>query len=133
MSPLRHFLAAVVALVLVTVTGVLGYAWIEGWSRRDSIYMTVITLTTVGFDEVQPLSVAGQWITIAFVVFGFASAGFAVAGITAFVVQGELRSLPKGRRVNRQITNLHEHIIARANEKGTASKLGVLPELSGAA
>ena len=64
----------------VLVLGTLGYAWIEGWSILDSLYMTVITVTTVGFGEVIPLSDAGRWFTILLVCAGVAT-GFAAAGV----------------------------------------------------
>ncbi|MBT3343434.1 MAG: potassium channel protein [Gemmatimonadetes bacterium] len=111
MTPTRHFVAAVVLLLLLTAGGTFGYASIEGWSLRESLYMTVITLSTVGYGEVHPLSPQGQWFSIAFVMLGFAFAGFAVAGVSAFIVQGELRTLLRGRRLDRKIANLQDHYI----------------------
>ncbi len=73
--------------------------------------MTIITLSTVGFAEVRPLSPGGEWFTLVFIALGFVVAGFAVASITAFIVQGELRELMRGRRVDRDIERLRDHYV----------------------
>jgi hypothetical protein len=57
-------------LVAVTVYGVVGYWVVEGWSLLDALYMTVITLATVGFHEVQPLGTRGQVFTISLILAG---------------------------------------------------------------
>ncbi len=56
MGPSGQFAVAFVLLFALLGGGTLGYAWIEGWPVSDSLYMTVITITTVGYGEVQPLS-----------------------------------------------------------------------------
>lgn len=58
--PLRHLLTGIAFLLVVMVVGVVGFHAIEGWSLLDSVYMTVITLTTVGYGEVHPLSDNGK-------------------------------------------------------------------------
>ncbi len=57
---LRRVQGAILALVIITVVGVLGYMVFEGWSFTDALYMTVITLTTVGYREVRLLDTSGQ-------------------------------------------------------------------------
>ena len=57
---LRRVQSAVLALVVITAAGVFGYMVFEGWSFTDSFYMTVITLTTVGYREVRVLDASGQ-------------------------------------------------------------------------
>jgi len=111
MTPLRRFFLGVVMLGVLLVGGTAGYMHLEGWHMQKALYMTVITLSTVGFGEASPLSAPGKWFTIAFIGLGFAAAGFAVAGITAFVVQGELKNLVRGRRVDRQIERLKNHYV----------------------
>lgn len=111
MSLYRRFVLSIALLVLLCLGGALGYVHLEGWSFREALYMTVITLSTVGFGEVHPLSPGGEWFTILFIALGFAVAGFAVASITAFIVQGELRELMRGRRVDRDIERLRDHYV----------------------
>ena len=60
---LREFLLTLAVPVLLAIAGTTGYALIEGWPLLDGLYMTVITITTVGFMEVHPLSPAGRLFT----------------------------------------------------------------------
>jgi len=111
MTPLRRFYLGAGMLVLLLTGGTAGYMYLEGWPVQQALYMTVITLSTVGFGEAAPLSAYGKWFTIAFIGLGFTAAGVAVAGITAFFVQGELKNLVRGRRVDRQIERLENHYV----------------------
>ncbi len=90
---------------LVIATGTAGYMAIEGWTFRESLYMTVITLSTVGFGEVHDLSDGGRMFTVGLIVGGVASLGVALVGI------GErLRGAPR-RRLERRIQRMKNHII----------------------
>ena len=111
MTPLRRFCLGAGMLGILLAGGTAGYMYLEGWPVQQALYMTVITLSTVGFGEAAPLSVHGKWFTIAFIGLGFTAAGVAVAGITAFLVQGELKNLVRGRRVDRQIERLQNHYV----------------------
>lgn len=68
-------------------------------------------MSTVGFREVGVLSPAGEWFTIAYITLSFTVVGFAAATVAAFVVQGELAGMMKGRRMQRQIEQLENHYI----------------------
>jgi len=107
----RRFLLAVLLLVGLLLAGTAGYMRIESWPLRDALYMSVITMSTVGFREIGHLSPAGEWFTIGYIFLSIMFAGFAVATITAFLVQGELRDVLKGRRMQKQIGNLRDHYI----------------------
>src|SRR3712207_711387 len=72
---LRRILSALLALGTITVAGVLGYMVFEGWSFTEALYMTVITLTTVGYREVRPLDATGQLWTIALLITGVGKIG----------------------------------------------------------
>ena len=65
-----NLIAAAAVLVLLPLAGTAGYMAIEGWGFLDALYMTVTTITTVGFREVQPLDDGGQVFTILLAVFG---------------------------------------------------------------
>lgn len=111
MTPLTRFVISILLVLLLTLGGTAGYITLEDMSFREALYMTVITLATVGFQEVKPLSPEGQWFTIGLIVFGITFAGYAVASITAFFVGGELKDFMKGRRMQHQIERMKNHYI----------------------
>ena len=68
MDPIRHLRFSIAALISIIPIGTFGYSMVEDWSLFDSLYMTVITLATVGFKEVQPLSDHGKLFTIVLII-----------------------------------------------------------------
>ncbi|MFZ3063082.1 MAG: potassium channel protein [Actinomycetota bacterium] len=107
----RHLRIAVIALTGVVLFGTLGYILIEGWSPLDALYMTVTTITTVGFREVKPLSDAGRVYTILLVLLGVTTAGYALGSLIAVIVEGYLADLIGGRRMKKRIEMLKDHYI----------------------
>ena len=90
--PRRILLPLLLPLALLVV-GTVGYRLIEGepWSLFDSLYMTVITLTTVGYGETIPLSPLGRWYTMALLVAGVGLAFYTVVALAAFPSSAQLR------------------------------------------
>jgi hypothetical protein len=86
----RRLRGPFVVLLTVGAVGILGYVLIEGWSASDAVYMVAISVTTVGFREVHPLSPAGQWFTAGIVVAGLASTWYMLSVTVAVMVDGEL-------------------------------------------
>ena len=84
---------ALLCLALTIVLGVIGYSAIEHWGLLDSLYMTVITLATVGFEEVRPLSDSGRIFTIVLIVFGAFTGAFVVSTVGQMVLEGQLRTI----------------------------------------
>lgn len=103
--------AAFVAMVGVVLVGVTGYHLIEGWSLFDSLYMTVITLATVGYGETHPLSEAGRVFTIFLIFGGIGLLTYAISTFTAFLVEGELGEALRRRRMEKKIAALSNHYI----------------------
>ncbi|MGI9658898.1 MAG: potassium channel family protein, partial [Gaiellaceae bacterium] len=100
------------ALLLGTaVYGIVGYRAIEEWSLLDSFYMTVITLSTVGFREVQPLSNGGQLFTVSLILFGLVTVFSALAVVTELIATGELGKWAHRRRDERRIARLRNHFV----------------------
>ncbi len=107
----RRLVLAAALLVGVIAAGTVGYRIVCGFSWFDSLYMTVISITTVGYGEVHPLNNQGKLLTI-FVVLAGAGAGAYVAGsLIAFFVEGEMADILRGRQMERQIAALKDHFI----------------------
>jgi voltage-gated potassium channel len=122
----RRIVVLLVVLLGVLAVGTLGYVLIEGWSVFDALYMTVITLATVGYGEVHPLSPAGRAYTIVLILAGLGVMGYALSTVTAFLVEGELTGILGKRKMERKIKNLREHVIvvgARETGKHVAEEL----------
>jgi voltage-gated potassium channel len=111
MSPSVQFAIAVSLLLVVVVGGTMGYAAIEGWPLSDSLYMTVITITTVGYMEVQPLSSQGRIFTIVLIVFSVGTAGYSITTLIGFIFGGQILQEVRGRKMDRAISHLRDHYI----------------------
>ena len=111
MNPWRQFATGVVLLLLLLGIGTLGYRLIEGWSLLDAVYMTVTTVTTVGFREIQPLSTAGRIFTIFLILLGVGVALYILVGIVSLVVEGKLGLALGERRMRAKIQALRNHYI----------------------
>lgn len=109
--PRNLIIAAAIALVVLPLVGTAGYMLIEGWGFLDAAYMTVITLTTIGFREVQPLSAAGRVFTILLAVAGVGAMFYALFSLFQFLLEGELALLLGVRRMRSQIESLRDHYI----------------------
>lgn len=108
---LRRLQLTLLTLLIVVVTGTLGYVILEGWPVLDALYMTIITLTTVGFGEVRHLSEAGRVFTIFVILLGIGTVGYGVGNLAAFLIEGRLLLLFRERRMERDIQSLRDHII----------------------
>jgi voltage-gated potassium channel len=106
-------------LFCILTTGVLGYHYIEGWPLFDSLYMTVITLGTVGYSETHPLSLPGRAFTVFLILGGMSIIFYALTEMTTFVVEGEMTGILRRRRMNRQINKLkHHYVLCGAGRSG---------------
>src|SRR5918993_243699 len=108
---LRLVQGAVLALVVIATVGVLGYMVFEGWSFLDALYMTVITLTTVGYKEVRELDTSGQLWTMALLITGVGTLFYAAVSFVELVVEGTVRGYFARRRMDATINKLSGHYI----------------------
>jgi voltage-gated potassium channel len=111
MTLTRRLLWAGVILASITAVGVVGYRLIGGWSLFDALYMTIITISTVGYGEVHPLSTGGRVFTIFLILGGIGGAFYAIFGIAAYVVEGQFGITLGRRRMKTRIANLKDHFI----------------------
>jgi voltage-gated potassium channel len=98
-------------LISVLTFGTAGYVGIEGWSIFDALYMTVITVASVGFQEVHPLSAEGRAFTIALIIAGFGTVAYGLSAITAFWVEGDLLNVWESGKMERRVAGLRDHIV----------------------
>lgn len=112
---LERFKLPLGILALAVLYGVLGYVLIFGWAVVDAVYMTAITLTTVGYREVEPIdSAAAKLFTISVLVVGL-GAVFAGIGVFANMIgSGELSEIARRRKVRREVRGLVDHYIVCA-------------------
>lgn len=110
-SPLRNGVIAVIGLAAVLIAGTLGYMFIEHWTFTESVYMTVITLASVGFKEVRDLDPVGQWFTMGLILFGMGTLVYGITNLTAFIIEGELNMLLRRSRMDKNIERLNGHFI----------------------
>jgi voltage-gated potassium channel len=107
----RRIRRVVLVLSAALVAGTAGYMLIEGWRLLDALYMTVITLSTVGFTEVHPLSDPGHLFTIALITTGVSAAAYAVGAIGEYVISGRLSGSLRRQRMQNDIDRLQGHYI----------------------
>lgn len=107
----KKFIFAVVLVVLVASFGTAGYMLLEGWNFIDSLYMTVITLASVGFKEIHDLSFTGRIFTIILIIGGVGSVAYALSAAAKIILEGELQEVYGRRRLEKKIKELKNHYI----------------------
>ena len=112
MEIVRHPGVSLIALLVMLVAiGTVGYVIIEGWRPLDALYMTIITLTTIGFGETRPLSPAGRVFTILFIVVGVVVASYAVTAFIELFTSDKFMVDLRNRRRRRILQRLDNHCI----------------------
>ena len=106
-----RFLGEMAYLVGLSLVGTVGYAIIEGWEIHDALYMSVITITAVGFREVEPLTDLGRDFTMGLLAAGITGIGVWFALITSFIVEFDLSHVRRRRKIMRSIAALQDHIV----------------------
>ncbi len=108
---LRRLIYIALVFIFTLTAGAVGFHFIEGWSALDSIYMSVITVTTVGFSEVHPLSPSGKLFTSVLILLGVATITYSFGAISNYVIAGELRGFLGERKMKRIIASMKNHVI----------------------
>lgn len=101
------------ALVILSVLlfGVLGYTVIEGYNLLDAVYMALITITTIGYHEIKPLSPFGKIFNILFISTSFTTFTFLVAKLTQYIISGELSNTFIKKRLMQRLAKKDRHVI----------------------
>jgi voltage-gated potassium channel len=111
MEPQKRLRRGIIILASIIAAGTIGYMLIEGWTPLDSIYMTVITVSTVGFGEVHPLSEAGRIFTIILIIGGVSGALFVFSALIDYVIEGRMGIARRKRHMKAKIAELKDHFI----------------------
>jgi voltage-gated potassium channel len=115
MNNRKRIYISVFLFMAIFLVGVVGFRFIggTGWTLLDSIYMTAITISTIGYEEVVDMSAnpAARIFTILFIILSLGTIAFAVSSITAFIVEGELKNILGRRRMEKDIAKLKDHYI----------------------
>ena len=111
MSTRQRLQTIIYVLVIIVCIGVIGYMTIEGWSFLDALYMTIITLSTVGFQEVRELSEAGKAFSIVLILFGVGALSYSLFTVVQYILEGNLASIWGRRRMKDKIAKLRKHVI----------------------
>ncbi len=107
----KHIAMIVLLAVAIYATGVAGYVVIERWDFIDAVYMTAITLSTVGFGEVNTVSTHGRFFTILLIFIGGGYYLYLAGIIVQFVIEGEIKAILGRRRLDKTIAKMENHYI----------------------
>ena len=102
---------AIILLHVIIGVGCVGYIVIEDYTFLEAIYMTLITVSSVGFNEVRPLTDDGRIFTIFLILTSFGTFAFAISSITRYMIDGEFRKYFKVNRSNKKMSKLKNHVI----------------------
>ena len=108
---IRRIIIAIGFLLSTSLVGVTGFKAIEGYSLVDAVYMTIITMSTVGFGTVRELSEGGKLFASILIIISAGTFVYAITTITTFVIEGEVRQIFNIFRVNQKVSKLKNHII----------------------
>ncbi|MFO7789260.1 MAG: potassium channel family protein [Bacteroidota bacterium] len=108
---LRGIFIALSILIVIILMGILGYMIIEHLPLLEALYMTIITVATVGFREVTTLSPTGKIFTIILILVSFSIYAFVISNFTRYIVSGIFTNYFKQKKVEKRIKNLADHVI----------------------
>ncbi|MCK4988478.1 MAG: potassium channel protein [Desulfobacterales bacterium] len=100
-----------VMLICIVAFGTCGYYFVEQMPLFEAFYMTIITISTVGYAEIIPLSQAGRALTIIIIIFGITVGAYTIGMLVRAFIEGELLKIFGRRKVQKQISELKDHFI----------------------
>jgi voltage-gated potassium channel len=109
--PAKQLIFSILVLISLVLFGTFGYMVIERWQFIESLYMTVITIASVGFSEVHPLSETGRIFTITIIIFGVSVLGYTVGKLMQTMFEGQLQRIIGRKMVEKKIDALKNHYI----------------------
>jgi voltage-gated potassium channel len=106
-----HLFTPFIVICIVATVGIAGFIFIENYNLLDAIYMTVITIATIGYEEIRPLSNAGKVFNIVLILSSFATVAYAITRVSQYVLDGGLQHYLKNRRLMNELSKLEGHVI----------------------
>ena len=106
MNPFKRLVVPFMLLFSIIIVGILGYSVLEGFSLLESVYMVVITLSTVGFKEVRELGTQGKLLTISIIIMGVGTVAYTVGQFVEIVVEGQIIGYRRRKRMEKNIKEL---------------------------
>ena len=107
----RQLRTSLFIILGIVVFGTFGYVYVDQMPLFDSFYMTIITISTVGFSEIHPLSNEGRVITMIIIIASISIGGYSLAVVVRVFIEGELKKSFERRKVEKQINDLKNHFI----------------------
>ena len=111
MDRTANLIVVVLLAVFLVASGTVGYMVIEEWPILDSVYMTMITLSTIGYGEVNPVSQSGRIFTLILIVLGVGFFLYVIGNVVQFLVEGRIRLVLGRHKLDKQISQLNNHYI----------------------
>jgi len=110
-TPAQKLIISMVILLLLVIGGTIGFMAIEQMTFLNSLYMTIITISTVGFGEVTALHPTGRMFVIFLIVFSIVAGTIAASAIGQFIIEGQIRQIMGRRKMRTKIKKLNDHYI----------------------
>lgn len=110
-NPLNSLRTVLATFAIILMGGTIGFRYIEGWSWLKSFYMVVQTVSTVGFNEIEPLSTTGTWFTIGLIAGSFGTFAYGAGLLAQLAIEGSLQFYLRTKRLERKVEKLKGHVI----------------------
>ena len=107
----KELYLALLIILTIAFAGSIGYVYFEGYTYIEALYMTMITVSTVGFNEVRPLSDAGRIFTMFLIITSFGTFAYAISSLSKYVITGAYAQYFKKYKMDKQIDKLEGHIV----------------------
>jgi len=111
MSLLKRLAIAIMVLLIILFMGTMGFHYLEGWTFLESLYATVVTLSTVGYGDFIPHSSGGMLFTIFLIIVGVGTMLYTVGLITETMLEGRLNIILGKGRLEKMLNTMHNHYI----------------------
>ncbi|MHB1151057.1 MAG: potassium channel family protein [Eubacteriales bacterium] len=120
MKDYKRIIVVFIVLIMILVTGVVGYGYLLKVSFLDALYMTVITISTVGYKEIADMTPEAKMFSIFIIFLGLSFVGYLFTSIAAFLLEGNMKKIIQKRRLRNKMSSLENHyIICGAGETGS--------------